>query len=275
MKEKSTWLLETTDFIKTKINMQPKIALVLGSGWGDFANAIQNPITLPYASIPHFPVSTVEGHSGQLVCGSLLGKQVLVMQGRFHYYEGYDMSELAFPIRVLAFLGVKYLIVTNAAGAINESFQPGDLMLIKDHINFLGANPLRGPNENSLGPRFPDMTNAYDPDLNKIARDVAIKQGIDLAEGVYAAMSGPSFETPAEIRFLRKIGADAVGMSTVPEVIVANHSGVKVLGISLMSNMAAGILPEPLSHVDVMAAADAIKDKIISLVSGIVAAIEV
>ncbi len=275
MKEKSTWLLETTDFIKTKINMQPKIALVLGSGWGDFANAIQNPITLPYASIPHFPVSTVEGHNGQLVCGSLLGKQVLVMQGRFHYYEGYDMSELAFPIRVLAFLGVKYLIVTNAAGAINESFQPGDLMLIKDHVNLLGANPLRGPNENSLGPRFPDMTNAYDPDLNKIARDVAIKQGIDLVEGVYAAMSGPSFETPAEIRFLRKIGADAVGMSTVPEVIVANHSGIKVLGISLMSNMAAGILPEPLSHVDVMAAADAIKDKIISLVSCIVAAIEV
>jgi purine-nucleoside phosphorylase len=226
----------TSDFIKNKTGFGGKIAVILGSGLGGFSSTLEVDMTLDYAEIPNFPVSTVEGHSGKLIFGKLENKEILVMQGRFHYYEGYPMDQVTFPIRVFKQLGIEYLLVSNAAGGINYSFEVGDVMMITDHINLFGTNPLIGKNFNELGPRFPDMTHAYNPKLWDLAREIAKKHYIQLHEGTYVGLTGPSFETPAEYRFLHTIGGDAVGMSTVPEVIVANHSGMKVFGISVITN---------------------------------------
>jgi purine-nucleoside phosphorylase len=243
---------EAADFINEKTLIRPEIGMILGSGLGALADEIDDPVIIPYGEIPHFPLSTVEGHSGEMVIGRLSGKIIVMMKGRFHLYEGYEPSLIAFPIRVLTALGISQLIVTNAAGGVNADFKPGDLMLIKDHINLAGTNPLIGINDNRLGPRFPDMSNAYDKQMMKTAEEAAAKQGMTLHKGVYAWFTGPNYETPAEIRMCRIIGADAVGMSTVPEVLVAVHGGLKVLGISCITNMAAGILDQPLSHAEVM-----------------------
>jgi purine-nucleoside phosphorylase len=255
--------------IQKQSSVQPRIGLILGSGLGVLADEIEEADVIPYEKIPHFPVSTVEGHAGRLVIGRLKGQAVIAMQGRFHLYEGYPLEAVTFPIRVMKRLGVETALITNAAGGINESFRAGDLMLIRDHINFMFRNPLVGPNDPELGDRFPDMTEAYDADLRRLAKGVAEKLGIDLKEGVYAAMLGPSYETPAEIRMLRTVGGDAVGMSTVPEVIVARHAGIRVLGISCIANMAAGILPQPLSHEEVMETAERVKETFLRLVKGI------
>jgi purine-nucleoside phosphorylase len=227
--------------IRSKNAVQPAIGLVLGSGLGGLAEAIQNPVSIPYAEIPGFPLSTVHGHSGRLVIGELEGKPVLCQQGRTHFYEGYTMAQVTFAIRIMHFLGIHTVILTNAAGGLNPGFQAGDLMLINDHINFLGMsgnNPLMGPNDDTMGPRFPGMAQAYDRSLRELARRVATENGITLQEGVYAGLSGPMFETPAEVRMLRVLGADAVGMSTVNEVTVARHVGMRVLAFSSITNVA-------------------------------------
>lgn len=260
----------TVAFLKEKVNFQPEIGLILGSGLGVLADEIENPIKIPYNEIPGFPVSTVEGHAGQLVIGTLQGKQVIAMQGRFHFYEGYSLDKVTLPVRVMKELGVKNLIVTNAAGGINKSFLPGDLMIIKDHINNAGINPLIGPNDSSQGVRFPDMSTAYNKKFIELAKSVASRLDITIKEGVYVGNTGPSYETPAEIRMLRTIGGDAVGMSTVPEVIVARHAGIEVLGISCISNMAAGILDQPLSHNEVIETTEKVKVNFLTLVKGIV-----
>mgnify|MGYP001005863007 FL=1 len=257
---------ESKDYILSKIEKTPKIGLILGSGLGSLGDKIENPIKLKYEEIPNFPRSTVEGHAGQLVIGELGGKTVVAMQGRFHFYEGYSMKEVTFPIRVLIRLGIESLVVTNAAGGVNMDFTPGDLMIIKDHINFTGQNPLIGKNLDQLGPRFLDMSKAYDNSYIDIAKKVGEKLGIDLKEGVYMWFTGPTYETPAEVKLARILGADAVGMSTVPEVIVANHEGVRVLGISCITNMAAGILDKPLKHEEVVETSLKVKDKFEKLI---------
>ena len=262
---------EAVGYIQPKLKEKPTIGLVLGSGLGVLADEIENPTVIPYQEIPGFTVSTVVGHKGQLVIGRLQGKQVVAMQGRFHYYEGHDLADVVFPIRIMKLLGVETIVVTNAAGGVNESFRPGDLMLIKDHINLTGRNPLIGPNDDSLGTRFPDMSEAYSKAMRELAKSVAAEQGIPLQEGVYVGLLGPSYETPAEIRMLRILGGDAVGMSTVPEVIVAKHMQMQVLGISCISNMAAGILEQPLSHEEVMETTEKVKAKFLALVQGILA----
>ncbi|WP_429840985.1 purine-nucleoside phosphorylase [Brevibacillus sp. FIR094] len=258
-------------YIEPKLTEKPTIGLVLGSGLGVLADEIENPVIIPYHEIPGFTVSTVVGHKGQLVIGKLQGKQVVAMQGRFHFYEGHGLDAVVFPTRVMKLLGVETIIVTNAAGGINEGYNAGDLMLISDHINMTFRNPLIGANDEQLGARFPDMSEAYSKQLRKLAHEVASEQGIQLREGVYAGLLGPTYETPAEIRMLRLLGGDAVGMSTVPEVIVARHMGVKVLGISCISNMAAGILEQPLSHDEVMETTEKVKSQFLALVNGIVA----
>lgn len=260
----------TIAFIKEKISFQPEIGLILGSGLGVLADEIENPIKIPYNEIPGFPVSTVEGHAGQLVIGTLQGKRVITMQGRFHYYEGYSLEKVTFPVRVMKELGVKSLIVTNAAGGVNESFKPGDLMIITDHINNFGDNPLIGPNDPNQGVRFPDMSTAYNKTYTKLAQSVAEKLQIPIKEGVYVGNTGPSYETPAEIRMLRTLGGDAVGMSTVPEVIVARHSNIEVLGISCISNMAAGILDQPLTHDEVIETTEMVRANFLTFVKEIV-----
>jgi purine-nucleoside phosphorylase len=257
-------------FINDKLKQQPKIGLILGSGLGVLAEDIENPVKIPYNEIPGFPVSTVEGHAGQLVCGQLSGVEVIAMQGRFHYYEGYSMDKVTFPVRVMKELGVEKLIVTNAAGGVNESFEPGDLMIITDHINNMGTNPLIGPNDSHFGVRFPDMSEAYSKNLRRIAKEVADKNNLRIKEGVYVGNPGPVYETPAEVRMIRTMGGDAVGMSTVPEVIVAKHSGLEVLGISCISNMAAGILDQPLSHDEVIETTEKVKSSFLLLVNEIV-----
>lgn len=257
-------------YIQKRAAQSPKIGLVLGSGLGVLAEQMTRAVKIPYRDIPSFPISTVPGHAGQLVLGKLGGNDVVTMQGRFHYYEGYALSEVTFPVRVMHELGVETVIVTNAAGGINESFESGDLMLIRDHINFTFRNPLIGRNQPEWGPRFPDMSEAYDRSLRKLAREVASEQGIRLQEGVYAGVTGPSYETPAEIRMLRTLGGDAVGMSTVPEVIVARHMGMRVLGISCITNMAAGVLDQPLSHEEVMETAERVRGTFMTLVTEIV-----
>jgi purine-nucleoside phosphorylase len=262
---------EAVAYIQPKLTEKPTIGLVLGSGLGVLADEIENPVVIPYHEIPGFTVSTVVGHKGQLVIGKLQGKQVVAMQGRFHYYEGHELDAVVFPIRVMKQLGVETIIVTNAAGGINESYKPGNLMLIADHINMTFRNPLIGPNDDTLGPRFPDMSEAYSKSLRAVAKEVAAELGITLQEGVYVGLLGPSYETPAEIRMLRILGGDAVGMSTVPEVIAARHMGMNVLGISCISNMAAGILEQPLSHDEVMETTERVKAQFLSLVNGIVA----
>jgi purine-nucleoside phosphorylase len=262
--------------IRKKSHYQPQVGLVLGSGLNPLAEAVEGADRIPYDGIPHFPQPTVEGHLGRLVLGRLEGISVVVMQGRVHFYEGYPMQQVVFPVRVMQAMGIQSLIVTNAAGGLNPAFRPGDLMLITDHINLIGMagnNPLFGPNDPALGPRFPDMSQAYDPTLRGLAQEVAQQQDIPLHQGVYAGLAGPSFETPAEIRFLRLIGADAVGMSTVSEVTVARHAGMRVLGISGISNVA---LAEPLpgqqaSHAEVLAAGQRIVPRLTGLVCGFLA----
>jgi purine-nucleoside phosphorylase len=234
-----TLIDQAADYIRTKTSLQPEIGMILGSGLGSLAEAVENAVIIPTQEIPNWPASTVEGHAGRLVIGKLEGKNVLVMQGRVHFYEGYEITEVGLPVRVMQRLGATTLVVTNAAGAVNPDYEPGDLMLITDHINLpgmAGLNPLYGPNLDEFGPRFPDMSQAYTPELAELARQAAAQAGIEMHAGVYIFLSGPSFETPADLRFLRGIGVDAVGMSTVPEVIIARHGGMRVLGISGISN---------------------------------------
>lgn len=262
-------MMETVNYLREQIPFEPQIGMILGSGLGILAEEVEDPVVIPYKQIPNFPVSTVEGHAGQLVIGRLEGKRVVVMQGRFHYYEGYTMEQLTLPVRVMRLLGVETLIVTNAAGGVNENFHVGDLMFIRDHINLMGSNPLIGQNIQKFGPRFPDMTHAYSPELIELGERMAERFGIPVQKGIYVAMTGPSYETPAEIKAVRRWGADAVGMSTVPEVIVARHMQMRVLGISCITNMAAGVLPQPLRHEEVMETAEITKPKFIQLVRGI------
>jgi purine-nucleoside phosphorylase len=266
--------------IRRRTQHTPQIGLILGSGLGGLAEAVEDADHIPYQNIPHWPSSTVLGHSGQLVIGRFEGHQVMVMQGRAHYYEGYSIDQITLPIRVMQLMGVAALIVTNAAGGLNPAFHAGDLMLISDHIALIamaGLNPLRGPNDETLGPRFPDMSEAYDVALQALAKRVAARLGIPLQEGVYVCLAGPSFETPADLRFLRTIGADAVGMSTVPEVIVARHGGLRVLGISGISNMARfEPSPEQLTtHDEVLATGQVIVPRLTALIRGILRALPV
>lgn len=248
----------------------PEIGLILGSGLGELADEIENPIHIDYSEIPHFPVSTVEGHAGRLVVGTLNGKTVVAMQGRFHFYEGYSMQDVTFPVRVMKGLGVKLLVVTNACGGMNPEFSAGDLMIIEDHLNMTGANPLIGPNDAELGPRFPDMSTAYTPELVQFTKDTAANLGINVQQGVYAGITGPTYMTKAELRMLRTVGGDAIGMSTVPEVIVASHMSMKVIGISCITDMAIADELEPLTHEQVVAVANRTKPKFINLVKELV-----
>jgi purine-nucleoside phosphorylase len=256
-------------FILSKMKLRPRVGLVLGSGLGAFADEMDAAVRIPYAKIPGFPVSTAVGHAGRLVIGKTGGVPVAAMQGRVHLYEGYAPRDVVFPMRVLARLGVRAAILTNAAGGINLEFKQGALVIIRDHINLQGSNPLVGPNEEKFGPRFPDMTQAYWAAYREIALVEAKRLGIEVHEGVYAALSGPSYETPAEIRTLRTIGADLVGMSTVPEVIVARHMGVRVLGISCVTNMAAGILDRVIDHAEVMETGERVQGQFVALLRAI------
>jgi purine-nucleoside phosphorylase len=267
-----TQIDETAEFISNKTTQEPRIGIILGSGLGGLADSVENPTILPFKQLPNWPVSTVIGHKGRLVLGHLEGQSVMVMQGRAHYYEGYSMAQLCLPVRVMQRLGIEILIVTNAAGAVNPNFNPGELMLITDHINLIGMagqSPLRGLNLDELGPRFPDMGRAYDRELNAFARQAASEAGLTLREGVYVSLAGPSFETPADLRFLRGIGADAVGMSTVPEVTVARHGGTRVLGVSGISNKA-NLDGETLTtHEEVLEAGKKIVPQLLTLVAGV------
>jgi len=259
-----------TSFIFSKTNLRPQIALVLGSGLGAFADEFRTSAKIPYTEIPHFPRPTAVGHRGQLVVGKVGEISVVGMQGRVHLYEGYSAKDVAFPIRVFARMGTKAVILTNAAGGIKREFVAGQLVVIKDHINLQGASPLSGPNDERFGPRFPDMTVAYDRRFREMAVGRGNRNHLGLPEGVYAALPGPSYETPAEIRYLRSIGADLVGMSTVPEVIAARHSGMRVLGISCVTNAAAGILDQPLDHQEVLEIAERVKGQFIALLKTVI-----
>jgi len=261
---------EAADYIRAKSGIRPEIGLILGSGLGILADLIQDGMSIPYQDIPHFPVSTVEGHEGELLLGTIEGRAVVMMKGRFHMYEGYGPQLTAFPVRVMKQLGIQSLLVTNAAGGVNTSYEAGDLMVISDHLNLTGQNPLIGPNDAGLGVRFPDMSEAYSRRLREIAKQTANQQGFSLQEGVYAGLLGPNYETPAEIVMLRTLGADAVGMSTVSEVIVARHAGIEVLGFSCITNMAAGILDQPLSHGEVMETAEKVREQFLKLVLAII-----
>jgi purine-nucleoside phosphorylase len=261
---------EAAAFIRSTTVIRPEIGLILGSGLGVLGDELEDAVTIPYEDIPHFPLSTVEGHAGELILGKLQGRNVVLMRGRFHMYEGYEPELTALPVRVMKALGISTLLVTNAAGGVNLNYLPGNLMLISDHINLTGRNPLAGPNDNALGVRFPDMSNAYSRRLRDIAKQSASELGFSIQEGVYVGLLGPNYETPAEIRMLRTLGVDAVGMSTVSEVIVARHSGIEVLGISCISNMAAGILDQPLSHKEVMETTELVKEQFLSLVMMII-----
>lgn len=263
------------DYMRARTGYQPTVGIILGSGLSSLADALEQADAIPTADIPNWPTSTVSGHDGRVVLGGMQGKTVLVLQGRVHFYEGYTMGQIALPIRAMHQLGVRTLIVTNAAGGLDPSYMPGDLMLIRDHINFpgiAGHNPLRGPNDESLGPRFPDLTEPYSADLRRLARDVAADSGIELREGIYCYVGGPSFETPAELRFLQIAGGNAVGMSTAPETVTARHAGMQVLGISTITNMA---LPDPPpgtahSHDEVLAAGRSAVPRLIAVVQGVV-----
>lgn len=261
---------ETINFIKTKIKSIPKIGIILGSGLGDFATNLTDTVELNYKDIPNFPQSTVKGHDGKLIFGKIKDKYIVVMKGRIHFYEGYDIKDVVFPVKILSKIGVKKLIVTNAAGGVNTDFNPGDLMLIEDHINLAGKNPLIGPNDESDGPRFLDMTNCYDKDLIEKSQKIANELDQKLQKGIYMYFSGPSYETAAEVRMARILGADAVGMSTVPEVIVARHRGIKVLGISTITNMGTGVLDKPLDHAEVVEVGKEVSDKFTKLLTNII-----
>ena len=271
-------VMEATDYVQSRSSMKPGVGVILGSGLGDLATEVQDATAIPYEEIPHYLRSTVAGHAGRLLIGNLENTPVVVMQGRFHFYEGYTMQALTLPVRVMRMLGASKLIVTNAAGGLNPAYRPGDFMLIRDHINFLGLagmNPLIGPNDERLGERFPALAKAYDAELRALARSVAAQwPEITLHEGVYAQVAGPSYETGAELKFLRSAGADAVGMSTAPEVIVARHMGMRVLGISLITNTATGDDKEEVNHTEVLTAADAARPKFAALVRGILGKIE-
>ncbi len=261
---------EAIEGIRKFTDMEPGIGIILGTGLGNLGEKIEERIEIPYGEIPHFPVSTVKGHKGQLIFGKLSGKEVVAMQGRLHYYEGYTMEQLTFAVRVMKFLGVHTLIESNACGGLNPLFRPGDLMIITDHINFFPENPLRGKNDDSLGPRFPDMYNCYDRELVELTEDTAIELGIRVRRGVYIGVPGPNLETAAEYRMMRILGADAVGMSTVPEVIVARHMGMKVLGISVVTDMGLPDALEPMSHEKILAIAEESEPKLSKLVSRII-----
>lgn len=267
--EKKLQVKKAAAFVSDKLSFTPEIVLILGSGLGELANELSNSVSIPYEEIPDFPVSTVEGHKGQLVGGSLSGKKVIAMQGRFHFYEGYHLDQVTFPIRVMKELGIHSMIVTNAAGGINEQFKPGDLMMITDHINFTGNNPLIGPNDESTGPRFTDMSQAYDEEYQQVIQLSAANQKIDLKKGVYFGVSGPTYETPAEVKMARILGGDSVGMSTVPEVIVARHAGIRVAGISCITNLAAG-MQKTLNHEEVVETTQRVKETFKSLVKEII-----
>lgn len=260
---------EAVAYVRRKTQLVPQVAVILGSGLGGLAGEIRPDAAIPYAEIPRFPRSTVEGHAGWLILGTLEGKAVVAMQGRVHYYEGYTLAEVVFPVRVMRALGAPALLVSNAAGGINRQWYRGDLMIIADHINFFGSNPLFGPNDPGLGPRFPDMSQAYDPEFIALAERAALAEGIAIRKGIYVGVHGPNFETPAELRMLGRWGADAVGMSTVPEVIAARHLGMRVLGITAVTDMATGEQIEKVSHEEVMAAAKEIEPKFIRLVKRI------
>lgn len=262
-------ILEAKEFIEKKINQIPQISIILGSGLSPLAEQIKNPVTISYKDIPHFPVSTVKGHAGNLVIGELQGKVVMCMQGRFHYYEGYTMQEVTFPIRVMQLLGVKTLIVTNAAGGVNKSFSTGDIMLITDHISRM-PNPLIGPNDDRLGERFPSMSEVYDKTLMSLAKSIAKKNNIEIKEGVYVGNTGPSFETNAEYVMFRTLGISAVGMSTVPEVIVAAHAKMKVLGLSVISNVFNEDIEQEPTHQEVLENVEASNRNMIKLISGVI-----
>lgn len=257
---------ESRNFIQSRIDFIPDIAVILGTGLGTLADYIENKIVIKYSEIPYFPTSTVAGHAGEFIIGNIGNKKIIAMNGRFHFYEGYDMKQVTLPVRVIRALGIDKLIVTNACGGMNTNFNAGDLMIITDHINLLGTNPLIGHNYEELGPRFPDMSEAYSREYIKLALESAEKLNICVQRGVYAALTGPNYETPAELRMLIKMGADAVGMSTVPEVIVAKHGGMKVLGISCITDMALPDGLEPLDHERVVATAETAKNKLVSLV---------
>lgn len=266
-------VMEATSAVRTRTTLKPVVAIILGSGLGDLADEIEQPVIIPYTEIPHFARSTVSGHAGRLLLGTLEGVPVVAMQGRFHFYEGYTQQQLTLPTRVMHMLGAETLLVSNAAGGVNPSYHPGDFMLLRDHIflpGLAGIGPLIGPNDGRFGPRFPPLAHAYDEALCASARNVAQALDITLHEGVYTMVAGPSFETGAELRFLRTIGTDAVGMSTVPEVVVARHMGMRVLGISLITNTATGYETEEVNHAEVLAAGDAARPRFAALVKGIV-----
>ena len=269
MTEQYEMARSAAEFLRGRVTDLPSVAIVLGSGLGDFAESLRERVTIPYGEIPHWPASAVVGHAGKLVVGAIAGKRVAALSGRAHFYEGHPMSVATFATRVMGLLGARTLLLTNAAGGINLNFKPGTLMVIDDHINLMGTNPLVGSNDDRFGPRFPDMTEAYSRRLRQVADEAARSCQVSVAHGVYVAVHGPSYETPAEIRYLRTIGADAVGMSTVPETIVANHMGMDVLGISCITNPAAGVLPQPLVHDEVMAVARRVRGEFSALLEAI------
>jgi len=262
-----------TRVIRSRISVEPRIALVLGSGLGSFADDFEEAVAIPYEEIPGFVRSTAQGHAGRLVIGKIEGVPVLAMQGRVHYYEGYSLEEVTFPVRTFGLLGAKTLVLTNAAGGINVQLTQGALMVISDHVNLMGVNPLRGPNDERFGPRFPDMSAVYSPELQELVIDEARAIGVEVRRGIYGGLSGPSYETPAEIHLLRGLGADAVGMSTVPEAIVARHMGLEVLGISCITNMAAGISDEPINHEEVIATGDRVREMFAELLRRVIGSI--
>jgi len=259
-------LNEIVSYIKEKVDFEPEIGIVLGTGLGGLVNVIEEVAVVKYSDIPHFPVSTVKGHKGQLMFGYIGGKKVVVMQGRFHYYEGYDIKDIALPIRTMHLLGVKTLLLSNAAGGMNPEFSVGDVMLITDHINLMGTNPLIGPNDDELGPRFPDMSAVYDKELINKAKKIANKQGLKVQKGVYLAVTGPTFETPAEYKYMRIIGGDAVGMSTVPEAIVARHAGMKCFAISIITDLGIEGIVEEVSHEEVLEVAAKAESKMTNII---------
>lgn len=261
---------QTAEFIRGKVTEMPKVAIILGTGLGQLADEITEKLEIPYQEIPNFPVSTVEGHAGKLIFGKLAGKRVLAMQGRFHFYEGYSMKDVTFPVRVMKALGIETLFVSNASGGMNQGFKVGDVMIITDHINLFPEHPLRGKNYNELGPRFPEMSEPYSLELIAEAKRIAAEQNIRVVEGVYVGTSGPTFETPAEYRFFATIGGDAVGMSTVPEVIVARHGGMNVFGVSVITDLG-GFVVEKVSHEEVQAAAGIAQPKMTAIIKGLLA----
>jgi purine-nucleoside phosphorylase len=262
-----------TRIIRARINVEPRIAVVLGSGLGGFADDFEEPVSIPYEDIPGFKRSTAQGHAGRLVIGTVDTVPIIAMQGRVHYYEGYSLEEVTFPIRTFKLLGIKTVILTNASGGINVELHQGALMVLSDHLNLMGVNPLRGPNDERFGPRFPDMSTVYSAELQALVVEEAREIGVEIRRGIYGALSGPSYETPSEIVMLRNLGADAVGMSTVPEAIVARHMGMEVLGISCITNMAAGLSDQPINHEEVMATGDRVRETFTELLRRVVSAI--